>query len=301
MIKKHASPAPENNALFTRVCDILESARTNIARTVNTSQVLANWLIGREIVEAEQAGEHRAAYGRQLLKSLSKRLTEAYGRGFSVSSLQYMRSFFLAYPKLLLQEEYTPTDTLDSIQHAVRVKSKHDAVGMLNPSLSWTHYRTLLKVERPQARDFYEIESVKNSWSARELERQINSLMFDRLANSRNKDELLKVRRAAMNCKTIRQKILTTEDTESTEEIQFPLVPTLSRGNRYLGSKNDDYAFPRRSVGTSKSPLVPTLPRGNRYLGSENDDYAFPRRSVGTSKLQNDSALLAQAINEMKL
>ncbi len=193
MIKKHVSPAPETNALFTRVCDILESARTNIARTVNTSQVLANWLIGREIVEAEQAGEHRAAYGRQLLKSLSKRLTEAYGRGFSVSSLQYMRSFFLAYPKLLLQEEYTPIDTLDSIQHAVRVKSKHDAVGMLNPSLSWTHYRTLLKVERPQARDFYEIESVKNSWSARELERQINSLMFDRLANSRNKDELLKL------------------------------------------------------------------------------------------------------------
>jgi len=72
-----------------------------------------------------------------------------------------------------------------------------------------------------------------------------------------------------MNYKAIRQKILTTEDTESTEEIKFPLVPTLQRGNR--------------------------------YLGSENDDYAFPRRSMGTSKLQNDSALLAQAINEMKL
>jgi len=182
-----------DDAIFARVRDILESAKSNVARTVNTTQVVANWLIGREIVEAEQAGEHRAAYGKQLLKSLSARLTEGYGRGFSVSSLQYMRSFFLAYPKLLQLDGDRSSQALDSIQHALRVKSEGDAVGMLNAALSWTHYRTLLKVERPQARNFYEIESVKNSWSARELERQISSLLFDRLAKSKDKQAMLKL------------------------------------------------------------------------------------------------------------
>jgi len=176
MIKKHTFPESSNHGLFSRVRDILESAKNNVVRTVNTTQVVANWLIGREIVEAEQAGEHRAAYRKQLLKSLSTRLTEDYGRGFSVSSLQYMRSFFLVYPKLLRQEQYTSVDALDSIQHALRVKSEDGAIGILNTSLSWTHYRTLLKVERQQARNFYEIESVKNSWAARELERQISAL-----------------------------------------------------------------------------------------------------------------------------
>jgi hypothetical protein len=148
-MSKNSDPAiAEDSAIFARVRDILESAKTNIARSVNTTQVVANWLIGREVVEAEQSGEHRAAYGKQLLKSFSERLTEDYGRGFSVSSLQYMRSFFLAYPKLLRQEAYTSARALDSIQHALRVKSEHDAIGMLNASLSWTHYRTLLKVER---------------------------------------------------------------------------------------------------------------------------------------------------------
>jgi len=182
-----------DDAIFARVRDILESAKSNVARTVNTTQVVANWLIGREIVEAEQAGEHRAAYGKQLLKSLSARITEGYGRGFSVSSLQYMRSFFLAYPKLLQLDGDRSSQALDSIQHALRVKSEGDAVGMLNAALSWTHYRTLLKVERPQARNFYEIESVKNSWSARELERQISSLLFDRLAKSKDKQAMLKL------------------------------------------------------------------------------------------------------------
>jgi len=199
MKQEKLSATGGDDAIFARVRDILESAKSNVVRTVNTTQVVANWLIGREIVEAEQAGEHRAAYGKQLLKSLSMRLTENYGRGFSVSSLQYMRSFFLAYPKLLRQEKYTSVDALDSIQHALRVKSEDDGVGILNTSLSWTHYRTLLKVERQQARNFYEIESVKNSWAARELERQISSLLFDRLAKSRNQKSLLKLANEGFN------------------------------------------------------------------------------------------------------
>jgi predicted nuclease of restriction endonuclease-like (RecB) superfamily len=118
-----------------------------------------------------------------------------YGSGFSVSALQYMRSFFLSYPQLLEK------------QHAVRVEFDSPATpgalqarsgpdddwrpGTLHPGLSWTHYRTLLKVERRPARDFYEIEAVRNGWSARQLERQINSLLFERLAKSRDKAGVL--------------------------------------------------------------------------------------------------------------
>jgi len=163
--------------LLQRIREIWESARGQAVRSVNTAHVCANWLIGQQIVQAEQAGEKRAAYGKGLLQG---QLSVDYGHGFSVSTLQYMRAFFLAYPKLLQN------------QHAVRGESNFPVVpGLLHPGLSWTHYRALLKVERQAARDFYEIEVVKNGWSARQLERQINSLLFDRLLKSRDKEGVL--------------------------------------------------------------------------------------------------------------
>ncbi|WP_020561189.1 DUF1016 N-terminal domain-containing protein [Thiofilum flexile] len=171
-----------NAELIIRIRDIWEASRQQVIRSVNSAHVCANWLIGRQIVEAEQNGEQRAEYGKNLLKTLSKQLSTEYGNGFSVSALQYMRAFFLAYPALL------------PIQHAVRVISLESAPtdatwqpGKLHVGLSWTHYRTLLKVERQEARDFYEIETIRNGWSARQLERQIASLLFDRLLKSRDK------------------------------------------------------------------------------------------------------------------
>lgn len=140
-------------------------------RSVNTAHVCANWLIGQQIVEAEQGGAKRAGYGKALLQGVSAQLKREYGDGFSVSALQYMRSFFLAYPALLPN------------QHALRVKSAAqptrepiheewfaDATqdwrpGTLHPGLSWTHYRSLLKEQRSAVRDFYEIESVANGWT----------------------------------------------------------------------------------------------------------------------------------------
>ena len=97
-------------AIFSRVRQIWESAQTQAARSVNTAHVCANWLIGQQIVQAEQGGEKRAGYGKTLLKTLPAQLLSEYGSGFSVSALQYMRGFFLAYPELL------------SKQHAVRVE-----------------------------------------------------------------------------------------------------------------------------------------------------------------------------------
>ena len=137
--------------LLQRIRQIRESARSQAARSVNSALVQANWLIGRQIVEAEQGGVTRAEYGAALLQALSRQLGGEFGSGFSVSALQYMRAFYLAYPELL------------AIQHAPRVESSTDAEagwmpGHLHTGLSWTHYRTLLKVERREARDFYEIE-----------------------------------------------------------------------------------------------------------------------------------------------
>ena len=118
-----------SKAVFERVREILESARANVARSVNTTQVVANWLIGREIVEEEQRGANRAEYGRELLKSLSTQLNHQFARGFSVSALQYMRSFFLTYTDPLekqhaLRVEFDPPKLTAKKQHATRVKSQ---------------------------------------------------------------------------------------------------------------------------------------------------------------------------------
>lgn len=182
--------------LLLRIRQIWEAARTQAARSVNTAHVCGNWLIGQQIVEAEQGGEKRAGYGQALLRGLSRDLAAEYGSGFSVSALQYMRAFFLAYPVLLENQHAVRVDSGrgNEIQHALRVKSEPPGEwkpGMLHSSLAWTHYRALLKVDRPEARDFYEIESIKNAWSARQLERQIASLLFDRLQKSRDRDGVL--------------------------------------------------------------------------------------------------------------
>ena len=181
--------------LLARIRHIWDSARTQAARSVNTAHVCANWLIGQQIVEAEQGGAKRATYGKALLKALSEQLSGDYGDGFSVSALQYMRSFFLGFPQLLAKQHAVRV-VLDvaQIQHAVRGESDAESSlqpGELNPGLSWTHYRTLLKEERRAVRDFYEIESARNGWSARQLERQMNSFLFERLAKSRDKQGVL--------------------------------------------------------------------------------------------------------------
>lgn len=160
-------------------------------------------MIGREIVEEEQRGKSRAAYGERLLDDLASRLKKDFGSGYSVQNLRYIRQFYLVYQNLLLNSQIHhalsgnlsqafQSEALD-IHHSARGKSKDWVPGHLHPNLSWTHYRTLLRVESAQARSFYEIEALKNNWSARELERQINSLLYERLAKSRDKAGLLKL------------------------------------------------------------------------------------------------------------
>lgn len=198
--------------LYKRIREILESARSGLARTVNTTQVMANWLIGREIVEEEQHGKRRAEYGERLMSNLADRLHKEYGTGYGLVNLKLFKQFYLLYPQLVgVQKGYAsrnlflansqtgaPTkgyalssQTGGEIRHEVRAKAWQP--GSLSPNLSWTHYRALLKVEDATARSFYEIEAIQNSWSTRELERQINSLLFERLAKSKDKAGLMKL------------------------------------------------------------------------------------------------------------
>jgi len=144
---------------------ILETARSNAYRAVNFAMVKAYWEIGRIIVEEEQKGEKRAEYGKQLINELSYRLTQEYGRGFTKTNLFYMKQFHLTFPKF----------------HALRGE------------LTWTHYRLLLRVEKENARQFYLNETINSNWSTRELDRQINSLLYKRLALSKDKKGVLEL------------------------------------------------------------------------------------------------------------
>ena len=191
---------------YGRVREILDAARTGVARTVNTTQVMANWLIGREIVEEEQRGRRRAGYGTALLGELAERLRSEFGRGYGVDNLELFRRFYLDYPELLgvVSAAAEPGAISDAprrksgvlaaaLLNPAAVKADAWQPGRLNPNLSWTHYRRLLRVDRADARAFYELEAARNAWSARELERQVASLLFDRLAKSRDKPGMLRL------------------------------------------------------------------------------------------------------------
>jgi len=150
---------------LARVSDLLEQARRKTVRQVNTVIVHTYWKIGHLIVEEEQRGKERAKYGEYLIQRLSKDLTRRFGRGFTERNLWAIRQFYLTYP----------------ILHALRAE------------LTWTHYRLLLGIRDAKARSFYEIEAVDSSWSTRELDRQVNSLLFERLTLSKDKKKMMEL------------------------------------------------------------------------------------------------------------
>ena len=193
--------------LYERVRQILESARGVTARSVNTTQVIANWLVGREIVEEEQRGRKKAVYGQKLIAELSKKLQKDFGSGYSATNLKLFRQFFLEYPDLLrerightLRDQSLPGDQIPiSAIIVFPVEIGHTPCdqswkpGILHPNLSWSLYRHLIGVESSRTRAFYEIEAIQNNWSARELERQINSLLYERLSLSKDKRGLMRL------------------------------------------------------------------------------------------------------------
>jgi predicted nuclease of restriction endonuclease-like (RecB) superfamily len=189
--------------LHNKVCEYIDNARKSIQRSIDTEMVKAYWFIGRDIVEEEQKGQERAEYGSYLLNALSKKLTEKYSRGFSVTTLRDIRQFYLVYHDYELIHHAVRGELVnDQIRYAVRTQSvgepihhalRGGSITQFSPKLGWIHYRALMRVTRAEARRFYEIEAEKNNWSGRELERQINSLLFDRLAKSKDKAGLIKL------------------------------------------------------------------------------------------------------------
>ena len=206
------TPTPDNAAIFGRIVDILEEARSHVFRTINSAMVVAYWLIGREIVEEEQKGQKRADYGKALLQDLSRGLNKRYGGGFSVTTLQDCRKFYLTYVRrLAIQHPLGAEFTMPAVGYSVgggfgesgnpnppggeltpkqRPTGVESATGF-HPDLSWSHYRALMRVENEEARQFYERETARNHWNKRQLERQINTLLFERLLKSRDKDGVL--------------------------------------------------------------------------------------------------------------
>ena len=154
-----------SNSAYKSIKLILLKARGKSFRAIDNIIVKAYWNVGKIIVEEEQKGADRAEYGKRIIESFSKKLTKDFGKGFSPTNLKYFRLFYLTFPK----------------GHALR------------DELSWTHYRLILKIENIESRNFYITECLESRWSTRELERQINSLFFERISLSKNKDEIKKL------------------------------------------------------------------------------------------------------------
>ena len=185
--------------LMNRVVSILDQARANVVRAVNSNMVIAYWLIGREMVQALQGGEERADYGRKLVKELSAALIKRYGRGFSVTNLKYFRLFYQTYSERLPEIGHEARDQLADIDTAavladLAASLEHvDQRRAFSAHLSWTHYRTLCSVENRAERLFYEIEAERCHWSQPELQRQIFSHLFLRLMKSTDKAGVLQL------------------------------------------------------------------------------------------------------------
>ena len=150
--------------IYEEIRGLLKSARENIVSTINSTMAKTYFLIGKKIVEEEQNGEERAEYGEELVKNLSLKLTKEFGKGFSKTNLKQMKSFYIAYRKgQTLSDQFR---------------------------LSWSHYLILMRMENLDERNFYEIEAIENNWSLRELRRQIDSALYERLVLSRDKEKV---------------------------------------------------------------------------------------------------------------
>lgn len=177
-------------ALFDKVSCLIEQARTYIATTVNVAEVYTKYYIGQYIVENEQTGRKRAQYGKEILTRLSVMLDGRFGHGWSVDTLEKCRKLFLVYSKsaamLWKSVDLGKSETLSQI---------FGEVGNTMPNfvLTWSHYIILMRIQDENERNFYEVECANRHWNVRQLQRQYNSSLYERLALSRNKDGVIRL------------------------------------------------------------------------------------------------------------
>lgn len=183
----------EHHALLAEVRHLLQAARQTAARQINTLLVHTNYEIGRRIVEHEQGGLAQASYGRRVLESLSAALTEEFGRGYSVENLTLMRRFYLAFSRPRLPDAGGDALAVISTNISQTPSTKSGLILAPRPddrpfTLSWSHYVFLTGITDPTERSFYEVEATQAGWSLRELRRQFDTSLFERLALSRDQD-----------------------------------------------------------------------------------------------------------------
>ena len=215
---KQVAPASGYDSMLSGVVDLLEQARRTSVRAVNAIMTATYWEIGRRIVEFEQGGKQRAAYGEELLLRLSADLSAGFGRGFSRQNLQRFRDFYLSYQL----DQICSTLSGKSDQTVPEISIERIAACF---PLPWSHYVCLLSIDNPEARRFYEEEALRGGWSVRQLNRQVSTLFYERTAVSRNKAAMLK-----KGGKPLPEDIVSPE-----EEIKDPLVL------EFLGLK-DEYS-----------------------------------------------------------
>lgn len=186
----------KKDPLYVEIKSILTEARQSAYRAVNFAMVAAYWEIGKRIVEYEQQGRKRAAYGDAVLQTLSQRLTQDFGKGFSVVSLKNFRQFYLAFPSRQKSSALRGEFKAQAQQKGSALRSQSPANEnvpiryALRAELGWTHYRLLMRVENEKAREYYLNEAIAQNWSTRALERQINSFYYERLLSSKKKKEV---------------------------------------------------------------------------------------------------------------
>jgi len=176
--------------LIADLTSLIEQGHKAVVRYVNTALVATYWLMGRRIVEYEQKGKERAEYGEELLVRLADDLSSRFGKGFSKSNLFMMRAFYLAYPEQQIFQtvsgKFLSTETESKIQRIQTVSGISELLVQRFP-LSWSHYCLLLRLDEPFRREFYEAECIRGNWSVRQLDRQIQSMLYERTALSKRK------------------------------------------------------------------------------------------------------------------
>lgn len=184
------------NSLFEKIASVIEEARRRASTAINLSEVYAKFNVGRYIVEDEQGGNYKAGYGKQVLKQLSEKLGECFGEGWSVDTLERCRKFYMLYSPLAISA--SPLRKLDSVSDVAEIRNSVAEIQTASAEphkfvLSWSHYLILMRIKDVNARSFYEIECAKQNWSIRWLQRQVNSSLYERLALSKDKDEVMRL------------------------------------------------------------------------------------------------------------
>ena len=242
---------PENyDAIRAGIVELLEAARSAAARNVNSIMTAVYWEIGRRIVQSELRGQTRADYGEQLVERLAEDLTKRFGRGFGKINIWRMRAFYRAWPdKQILSTALKESDKPISFNNISSEITKVSTFGASFP-LPWTAYLRLLSVKRLEARQFYETEAIRCGWTVRQLDRQIGSQFYERIALSKNKAAMLETAETAEPDDTITPEeaikdpfvleFLDLKDEYSESELEDALIQHLTD---FLLELGDDFAF----------------------------------------------------------